>query len=178
MGKFVPAKTALQAAVILLACWRPALGAEAKAPDVQGIDVLDYGIYTADKTASKTNDLGLTHDIVNNIQLVAYTKTISAQIGIKFGFRYTIEGAPEYAKVTVKQVTIYPPAGVMSPTKGLLNTNTFLSTQEIGTTGIFAGYGVNDPWELVPGTWTIQLWIGDRKFAEQSFTLVIQEATH
>jgi hypothetical protein len=41
-------------------------------------------------------------------------------------------------------------------------------------TGIFSGYDIDDSWELVPGVWTIQLWAGDQKFAEESFTLVTE----
>jgi len=143
----------------------------AQAADVQLIDVMDYGIYTANKTATAKNDLGLAHDVVNNIQLVAATRTIDLQPGMKFGFRYTIFGSPQDAPVTIRQVVIFPPEGVLSPEKGLIHTHAFSTTVPIGVPGTFAGYGVEDPWELVPGIWTIQLWIGDKKFAEQSFTV-------
>jgi hypothetical protein len=146
----------------------------AQTADVQQIDVTDSGIYTANKTATMTNDMGLTHHIVNNIQLVEATNTIPVQLGVKFGFRFTLLGTPQDARVTIRQVTIYPSKGVISPKKGMLRTNAFESTLQIGMSGQFAGYDVDDPWELVPGIWTIQLWIGDRKLAERSFTVVTQ----
>jgi len=175
-------------ALIILASWALTLSAEAQSSDaraqsskiaptakVEQIDVRDYGIYTADKTASATNDMGLAHNTVNNIQYIASTSTIPAKIGTKFGFRYTISGTPYDGRVSIKQVTIYPPAGVTNPKTGLLFTNSFSTVYRVGMPPIFAGYDIDAPWEQVPGIWTIQLWIGDRKFAEQSFTVIPKE---
>jgi hypothetical protein len=187
-------KITTRCALIILASWAITFSAEAQSSSanaqssktertakvvptakVEQIDVRDYGIYTADKTASATNDKGLAHNTVNNIQYIASTSTIPAKIGIKFGFRYTISGAPYDGRVTIKQVTIYPPAGVTNPKTGLLSTNSFSTVYRVGMPPIFAGYDIGAPWEMVPGVWTIQLWIGDQKFAEQSFTVVSKE---
>jgi len=142
---------------------------------VEQLEVTDYGIYTANKTASVTNDKGLTHNTVNNIQYIAATRTIRAHPGIKFGFRYMILGRPEDARVTIRQVTLFPPQGITSPKTGLLHDHSFSAVYRIGMSGIFAGYDVDEPWELVPGKWTIQLWVDDRKLAEESFALVIPQ---
>jgi hypothetical protein len=180
-------KITTRCALIILARYTPAFSADPQSSKtertakvvptakVEQIDVRDYGIYTADKTASATNDKGLAHNTVNNIQYIASTSTIPAKIGIKFGFRYTISGAPYDGRVTIKQVTIYPPAGVTNPKTGLLSTNSFSTVYRVGMPPIFAGYDIDAPWEMVPGVWTIQLWIGDQKFAEQSFTVVSKE---
>jgi hypothetical protein len=174
-------KTIIHRALIVLASWTIVFSADAetskieRTAKVEQIDVRDYGIYTADKTASATNDMGLAHNTVNNIQYIASTSTIPAKIGTKFGFRYTISGTPYDGRVSIKQVTIYPPAGVTNPKTGLLFTNSFSTVYRVGMPPIFAGYDIDAPWEQVPGIWTIQLWIGERKFAEQSFTVILKE---
>jgi hypothetical protein len=33
------------------------------------------------------------------------------------------------------------------------------------------GYAFDEPWEVVPGVWTIEIWQGDRKLLERSFTI-------
>ena len=33
------------------------------------------------------------------------------------------------------------------------------------------GYGFDQRWEIVPGVWTIEIWQGDRKLLEHSFTI-------
>ena len=35
----------------------------------------------------------------------------------------------------------------------------------------YTDYSLDEPWELVPGKWTMQLWQGSRKLAEKSFTV-------
>jgi hypothetical protein len=33
------------------------------------------------------------------------------------------------------------------------------------------GYGFNEQWEIVPGTWTLQIWQGNRKLLERDFAI-------
>jgi hypothetical protein len=47
----------------------------------------------------------------------------------------------------------------------------YSETTQIGGADL-RGYGLDDDWEAVPGTWTLQVWYGDRMLAERSFTLV------
>ena len=42
--------------------------------------------------------------------------------------------------------------------------------KKIGETA-YLGYGIENDWEIVPGTWTFEIWYSGRKLAEQSFTL-------
>ena len=35
----------------------------------------------------------------------------------------------------------------------------------------YSGYSFDDPWEIVPGTWRFEIWLGGRKMAEQSFNV-------
>jgi hypothetical protein len=37
----------------------------------------------------------------------------------------------------------------------------------------YTDYTFDAPWELVPGPWKIQFWLGDRKPAEQDFNVVV-----
>jgi hypothetical protein len=77
----------LQPALIALACWLSATCADARPAKVERVDVVDHGIYLANKVISKANELGFSHHSVDDVQLVAITDTIPAQLGIKFGFR-------------------------------------------------------------------------------------------
>ena len=43
-------------------------------------------------------------------------------------------------------------------------------TKTIGET-VYLGYGFEHAWEIVPGTWTYQIWHDGRKLAERSFTV-------
>ena len=142
---------------------------------VQEIDVLDYGMYEAEKIDRITELSGVSRDIVNNVQLLGITNRIPAKVGIKFGFRYIIVGEPLDSRVTLKAVIVYPPAGVVSPKSGLLHTISYPKPGQIGANVSFVGYSADEAWELVPGIWTVQLWLGDKKFAEQTFTMTPQQ---
>lgn len=86
---------------------------------------------------------------------------------VRFGFRYRIIGTGD--KVTLKRIIHVPEPGVHNPETGntvltcLVMADTRFGTMEI------AGYQFGHDWEIAPGTWTIELWDGDRKLASQSF---------
>ena len=37
---------------------------------------------------------------------------------------------------------------------------------------VLASYGFDDPWELVPGPWTLEIWDDDKKLFSQIFNVV------
>ena len=152
----LPLKAFVQPALMVLGCWLFATCADARPAKVERVDMVDHGIYLANKVATRANELGFSHHTVNDAQLVAITETIPAELGIKFGFRYSITGTPDDGVVTVKQVTIYPPQGVVSPMAGLLHESSFSMPVQIVSPVLGAGYEIDEPWELVPGVWTIQ----------------------
>jgi hypothetical protein len=165
-------------AILLAVGWLAMTGTCSQAARVQvtgsveEAEVTDYGIYTADKTAASPQLANIVQQPVDNVALIAITNTIPAERGINFGFRYRLVGEPLDSRVTVRIETIFPPAGIMSPKAGLLHSYSYSVTDHIGVRSSFAGYSADESWELVPGTWTMQLWVGDKKFAEQSFTML------
>jgi hypothetical protein len=67
---------------------------------------------------------------------------------------------------------LFPAPGLKKPGEAkLIQGADFRVTRKIGDTS-FLDYSFDEPWELVPGTWTFQLWQGNRKLAEKSFTVV------
>jgi hypothetical protein len=143
---------------------------------VDRIDVTDYGIYTAEKSEGNTKGRNPRHYAVENVAIVAMTDTVQALPKVKFGLRYRIIGEPLDARVTVKIVVKYPPQGVLSPKEGVLHDFTYTVTDHIGGLYSFAGYSADEPWELVPGIWTLQLWVADKMYVEKSFTMVPKPA--
>ena len=139
---------------------------------VDRIEVTDYGIYTAEKAEVTTKGKNSRHYAVENVAIVAMTDTVQTLPKVKFGLRYRIIGEPMDARVTVKIVVKYPPEGVLSPKDGVLHDFTYTVTDHIGGLFSFAGYSADESWELVPGVWTLQLWIADKMYVEKSFTMV------
>jgi hypothetical protein len=144
----------------------------ARAQNVTGIHVTEYGIYTADKKNPQRNSDGVLQSTPENIRHAKTTTTVQAEPGVRFGFIYRVVGKPTGRTVQLRKVIIYPPEGVKSP-----QSSTPLQSAErqiavrIGVIE-FSGYTFDDNWELVPGPWKMQLWLGDRKLAEKEFTVV------
>jgi hypothetical protein len=144
----------------------------ARAQNVTGIDVTEYGIYTADKKNPQRNSAGVLQSTPKNFRHATTTTTVQAEPGVRFGFIYRVVGKPTGQTLQLRKVVIYPPKGVKSP-----QSSTPLQSAErqiavrIGVME-FSGYTFDDNWELVPGPWKMQLWLGDRKLAEKEFTVV------
>jgi hypothetical protein len=151
--------------------------AHSQTAQVKSIDVIEYGIYTADIAKTQqgpANPSGIGHHTVVNIRHAATTRTVPAQHGMQFGFRYRIVGAPNGAPITVTKVTIFPPPGLHKPGVAKpIQRYQYTLSRKIGETS-FTDYSFDHPWELVPGTWTFELWVSGRKLASQSFQVTKQ----
>ena len=143
---------------------------------VEHIKIFEAGIYATKVTGIKqARDVATGKiDLVSDIVLLHKTTTVPAKVGTSFAIRYRKIGG-ESAKL--KFVILYPLPGLQDPRVG--NTSLFDEYPEqerfIGITDYFAGYTLENDWELVHGTWTFELWQDDRKLAGQSFTLVKSE---
>ena len=140
---------------------------------VHEIDVTTIGIHTV-KIGEITDDPDLPGEQVAeavSADLVEETTTIPAKIGTEFGFQYIVVGTPDKADVTLDFVFTYPEPGLDDPQHDApILTSRFSKVRQVG--GIFyTGYGFENDWELVPGTWTFTVWYDGEQMAEQSFTV-------
>jgi hypothetical protein len=138
---------------------------------IHSITIIDYGIYATDISSSGRDAEGVLRSSVSNIRHAEDTTTIPAQLGVVFGFRFRVVGEPNGAKVAPREIVRYPAGGLRSPksSKPIHSFEGALS-QSVGEISL-AWYRFDDPWELVPGNWIIELWSGDQKLAEQVFTV-------
>jgi hypothetical protein len=149
------------------------LAARAQSVQVDHVDIVDKGVYvvtTGDQTANATTPNGtiVAVTVAKNIQ---NTTAIQGKVGSEFGLRYVVAGAPAGADVSVDIVITYPAPGLPDPTaaKPIVESR-FSRVKKIGETE-YLGYGFDDDWEIVPGTWTFEIWYGGRMMASQAFTV-------
>ncbi len=161
--------TLLAAAIFALFAVQPAWAQDPA--QVRSIEIVEFGIYTADVLSSQRDSRGVMQTTSTNFRLAVATTVVPAQIGVRFGFRYVIAGDPPGGDAVLKKVVIFPPAGVKSPMVAQpLRRNESTVKAKVGETG-YTGYKFDDTWELVPGSWAIELWSGNRKLAEKTFTV-------
>jgi hypothetical protein len=146
--------------------------APAFAQQVRSIEIIEYGIYISDFVREVRGADGTLSNEVTNPRHMQTTTTVLALLGNKFGFRYHISGTPEGAAIELRKIIIAPSPGLKPPgaSQPMLRHEQTLRGK-IGETSYTAN-GLDKPWMLVLGKWTIQLWQGSRMLAEQSFTVV------
>ena len=142
--------------------------------EVFEVVIIDYGIYEFRAPGDVGGNKAVSKRIsfVEQINLVKKTRKIPASLNTNFGFRYKIKGTPLGANIRITRVTIYPSSGLTDPNSGSAEYNyktTFL--RQIGGGKYYVGFGFDQEWELVPGTWVFQLWYEGGKLAEERFTV-------
>jgi len=139
--------------------------------------IFEYGIYNAQRKGrvlgSMTSNTGkvVTRPV---LELSETTDRIPLTIGTYFAYRYRIIDLPKVeAKkpvVEIRKVLIHP---AMTLPDGSTSTGwdkTSKGRTSIGQVVAFDGYVFNEDYELVAGDWTFQIWFGEKKMVEQTFT--------
>ncbi len=154
--------------LVFLAALAPA-AAWAQAPRIDRVDILEAAILeiTVERSGPSERPVQTT-----KVRIVEVSTTVPARVGAQFGFRYLVVGEPAGATVNLRLVTLVPAPGAFSPAlKASLTRFEDRIAATIGTP-LISGYSLDAPWEVVPGVWTLELWDGTRKLAEQRFTVV------
>jgi hypothetical protein len=150
------------------------LGEASAQAKVDRIEIVETGLYVAETVLIEHAPLTATgqRNILNKTTLLAPSTRIEAKVGVHFGMRYRVVGRPSNATIKLTSVTQYPVPGLKKPGSQ--------AAQHRGEHSLFAtisainyrGYVFEHDWELVPGTWTFELWDGKRKLASQTFDVV------
>ena len=101
------------------------------------------------------------------------TDTIPAVRGTSFGVRFTIRGLPASTTVRLRKVVRHP---VMKRPDGTTSTGyettIDLPVDHEGAAAATEGYGLDEDFELLPGHWSIEIWLGERRLLSETFSLV------
>ena len=150
------------------------ISSTASAQTIQRIDVTEVGIFRTETTAVEAapgTATGRVQKVINR-KLVRATTTIPARLGVNFGIQYDIVGRAG-ASATLKVVWLIPQPGIRNPKTGNTTVrDVFDRSSIVGSTNNFSGFSFTHAWEIVTGTWAVEIWDGNRKLASQSFNVV------
>ncbi|MGP0059777.1 MAG: DUF3859 domain-containing protein [Beijerinckiaceae bacterium] len=137
------------------------------------INIVEAGVYEAEieKRVPEPNSPTGMRNVLGEVKLVARGPQVPAGLGVHFGVRYIIVGAPKGKNADIRIIWRYPSPGLKNPKTGevIFRSDRTLS-RAIGVPQ-FTDYSFDNDWEVVTGIWTLELAYGDRKLAEQSFTV-------
>lgn len=104
-------------------------------------------------------------------ELVQATDRIPLKQGITFGVSISVQGSGNEREWTLRKITRFPAPGLTNPQTG--RTRSYSET----LVSFYAGqmplglFTFDHPWEMVPGTWAIEYWLGEEKLTEKRFTV-------
>src|SRR4026208_2018618 len=80
------------------------------------IEVFEYGIYAAPPgLVEGFTTEGLEHLGIEHVELIERTRTVVAQVGTEFGFRYLLIRIAENEAIPITIVMKFPPPGMSAP---------------------------------------------------------------
>lgn len=131
-------------------------------------DIIEYGSFAAAVEPVRIGAHG--YNTSPSVRHLQTKHTIPAQPGTVFGFTYKLAGSFGQEPLILRQVVIFPPPGLVKPGTGTIHGTEIDAPAKLGEIG-FVGYALQQPWELVPGVWTMELWFGNRELASEAFTV-------
>jgi hypothetical protein len=148
---------------------------------VVGTTIVDHGVFDARPLRRRISAPGTTAGSIGDLGeadpvLLRSTTNIPAKLGTTFGIRVRVDGSPrttaagDLADVAVIQARMrvtHPP--VKNPSTGAIVTVDEWSWPISLGVPLFGGWRFDDPTEVVPGRWLMQVWYGDRVLAEQAY---------
>jgi hypothetical protein len=143
----------------------------ATAGEVSAVEIVEYGLYTAEVTGQLRDSNGIISNTIENLCHIATTTTVPMRGALHFGFRYRVDGPVPGDTAQVTLAVRFPNAVQPNPSVHPLKEHERSTTLAIGAVS-YTGYSFDQAWEFTPGTWTLAVRQGGRTLAEKSFTIV------
>jgi hypothetical protein len=143
---------------------------------VNAVEVLGYGIieaHTSQPAMARSRESILV-DGVEHIRFVKQTSEIPAQLGTEFGVQYRVNTTPKGSLLKIHTVVVFPEGGLTDDKGRVYEKSTESFNITIGEKS-FYGFGFDEPWEMVPGKWVIQIWHKQSRLMERSFNVRLPE---
>jgi Domain of unknown function (DUF3859) len=138
------------------------------------INVYEYGTYASPPSVTVGfTRRGMDYGAIEYIELVQSTRTVVGAVGNQFGFRYRVEGLPLGTRVPLTMIIKFPPPGVAAKSASTLFLDDDYSHFVAAGSERFWTWTFDDQAQIVPGVWTLEIWYGKQKLAEQTFIVVL-----
>ncbi|MCB1647376.1 MAG: DUF3859 domain-containing protein [Pseudomonadales bacterium] len=140
---------------------------------IRAVEVTGFGIVETQESGRRLRASNSRSgvDFIDGNRIREYTSVIPAEPGLAFGFRYIIRSAPKGRPVTVRNVIRFPEPGLVMPSGEIIRESRETVRAELGVEN-FYGFGFDEPWEMVPGTWTFEVWLNDARIVNRRFEVV------
>ena len=143
---------------------------------VDRLEIIEFGFFDSAQvkvTSAKEAEGSVTGMVqqLGALRMLPEPPANSARIGIGFGVRFRSFGERNGERAMLRSVWKIPEPGIVNPTNHTTWRESAADFPTVIGTSHWRGYGFDHPWEIVPGTWTLEIWQGDRKLLEKSFEI-------
>ena len=139
----------------------------ARAADVTSIEIIEYGKYEVQRVGEATKTAtGTLESKTSGVTFVQQTQSIGATHTNALGVRFTVHGSPSGGAVVVHVVLKTP--GITPPGRKTVYNHSTDYNVNIEEPFLY-WWGFREKWEMVPGTYIIQLFYNNKMYAEKSF---------
>lgn len=147
---------------------------DAQTTHLRRIEIVASGTYEikVETSTPDVNVVGGHTDIVSAWKRISPGQTFRAQLCLTFGLEYQIAGSPNGAMMPLRMVTRFPPPGLRDPETGDAKLHQEVRILKTIGTRHFRAYTIHESWEMVPGTWSFEIWHRDQKLVEQAFVVL------
>jgi hypothetical protein len=157
----------------LLLVGPPALAQSAQITDITATGVGILALENTKQIKDAAISTGRRTDSQNPALLTA-TTTVTGGTDLNFGMIFVATGKPQDGIAGIRVKWLYPAPGMINPATGVAKMlDEYPTAIKLGT-ATHLGWELRRDWQIVPGTWTLQIWTanGDRMLASQDFTMV------
>ena len=136
------------------------------------IELLEFGTFkklvSHEDVAAPGAIAGARHS-VSKVKLIESTTNIVARVGMSFGFRVRMPGKATGVVVPCSTKCIH--AKLTDPSSGRSSEVEQWDTSALAGEEAYIGYTFDNEWELVPGPWTIQVFMDSKLMIEKTFNV-------
>lgn len=143
----------------------------AQQPRIERVEIVEAGLLEARKVDSVTTPgtaSGKT-SVLDSIVFYELSRHVPARLGVQFGARYRIVGAPEGATASIRTKWVVPAPGLRNPLTGAVTEVDEAEENVVIGTDRLAGYKFGQEWEVVRGRWILEFWTNGRKLNSVTF---------
>jgi hypothetical protein len=166
-------KSVCAALLCLVCCFA---GAAIAQPRVERVEIVEAGLLEArkiDSVATPGTASGKT-SVLDSIVFYELSRQVPARLGVQFGARYRIVGAPDGETTSIRTKWVLPPPGMRNPLTGAVTHVDEAEESVVIGTDRLAGYKLGQEWEVVRGPWILEIWAHGRKLNSVTFTVGTQ----
>lgn len=156
--------------LLVLGLAAPAAAQKGPSPAPLRIEILQSGLFRVVDVQEQDRRNGIAQATVKE-EFDRATNRIPGRLGVNFGVRFRLAGQPAGATAPITARIVFPAPGLRPPGQAApVRVSDLEMPLRVGDDRpTYRGFGFDEDWEIVPGTWRFEFLLGDELLAMREF---------